>query len=898
MRKNSVVPILAAAFLVALVVGCSEHTQSTYNLAPANRFFDAGQFDKAAAEYEKALKAEPGNAWVIGRLGVIYFDEGRFQKAAPYLFKGSQLCSSNLEWRVKLGQVYLAVGELKQAREQAEYVLKNNTGDPDAPELLAHSIPPGQLAGAQKQLRALAASRDTAGLETALGILAARDNQFKPALEYFQRALKLDMRFAPAYAALGNTYFQFKQVKKAGDAFKAASDCAATGSPLQTEFGEFEIQTADFAGAEKFFNGFTQKNPDYTPGWLGLAEVALDEKKLGDSAAAIKKVLDRDADNVDALVLDARLKLARSQATEAIAELEHLVKLYPHAPQIHYQLALAYVVGGKTDKAMNQLHETLNVDPGLAQAAFLLAQFDVQRGDLQSALDLLKPMVDREPDLIEPRLLLADVYRLQNDFNDAMAIYRQLEKAFPKDARVPLLAGSAWVQQFNNDAARAEFNRALQIDPNNISAQEELAQLDLAAKNFDAAQKRAQNLVSRNPRQAKPEILLAKILLDRGQTNQAEDALLKAANLPEGLGANLLLAQLYFNLKQDKDALDVVNLALTKKPDDPSLLTFEASVQSDQKDYSDAAATYEKLLTIRPNYSPALNNLAWLDSDHLGQLEKAYTLAQRAHQLVPNDPSTSDTLGWIIFKQGDYQLALNLFEQSAAGLPNNPEAQFHLALAYYMLDREESAQQQLLNALSINGAFPDRSECERCLNILKIDPATADGTARAALEKRISEQPNDPVAFDRLAAINERDHDSAKVEALCQKALKANPKNVKALVLLARFCESQDPQKALRLAKAAYAVTPNDPNVCAMLGHLALVTGNDRWAFSLLDEASLDQSTNSQTLFDLARAAFCLGKVSEAQTDMQNAVHSGLTPAQSAQARNFLDMITVCQHPK
>jgi tetratricopeptide (TPR) repeat protein len=898
MKQNPIIVILAAACLVALIgAGCSERAKTAYNLAAADRFYDSGQFDKAETEYLNALRAEPGNAKAIGRLGLIYFDEGRFEKAAPYLFRGSELSSSNLELRVKLGQIYLAVGELKQAHEQADFVLKSDPTEQDAAILLAQSTPPGQIADLQQELSSLVAKGDSPALETARGILATRQNNFKSALEYFQRAINLNSRFAATYAALGNTYLQFNQLKKAEDAFKAASDCAPPTSPLQTEFGEFEIQMANFVAAGNFFKSLTQKAPDYMPGWLGVAEVALDEKKLADSSAALKTVLDRDPQNADALVLHARLDMARSDTTNAIAELEHLASLYRQAPKIHFQLALAYIMGQKVDQAMNQLHETVDLEPNFPQAAFLLAQLEVQRGDLESALGLLKPLVLRQPDLVEPKLLLADVYRLQNNFSDAMAIYHQLEKALPNNLNVLLLAGSTEVQQFNEDAARADFNRVLQMDPGNVSAQEELVQLDLADKKFNSAQQRAETLVSKNPRQSQLQILLAKVFLERGQTNLAEDALLKAASLPEGLEANLLLSQLYFNLKDDKDALDMLNIALVKKPDDLSVLLFAAVIQSDQKDYAGAAATYKRLLAINPKYSPALNNLAWLYCDHLGDLGKAYTLAQQARQLLPNDPSIADTMGWILFKRGDYTSALNLFVQSASGLPNNPEVQFHLGVAYYMLGNGDAARQQLLNANSLAVPFADRAECQKYLDILNVDPATADAATRAKLEKAIAAMPNDPIAFNQLAAIYERDKNTARATELCQAVLKANPKNVKAMVLLAQLSEGQNPQRAFDIAKAAYQLTPNDPNVCATLGHLALVTGNDQWAFSLLDEASQDEPTNGQTLFDLAKAAFCLGKMAEAHTDMQNASQSGLSTPQAALARNFLDMITVCENP-
>ena len=48
----------------------------------------------------------------------------------------------------------------------------------------------------------------------------------------------------------------------------------------------------------------------------------------------------------------------------------------------------------------------------------------------------------------------------------------------------------------------------------------------------------------------------------------------------------------------------------------------------------------------------ALNNLAVLYSDDLGQLDKAYDLAKKAREVAPNDPHIADTLGWILYKEG------------------------------------------------------------------------------------------------------------------------------------------------------------------------------------------------------------------------------------------------------
>ena len=900
MKKIHLFSTLVAAALLAIVVsGCSSGAKKAYYLGRANHWFAAGQFDKAEIEYLNVLRVDPQNSMAFSRLGAIYFDEGRFQKAAPFLYKASQLDANNLDAHLKLAQVYLMTGMPQQAHDEAELVLNKNPQDTEAPILFAQSnVKPADIAAARQKLQTLARQSDTAALETSLGLLASRDNDDKTALTDFQRAITLDSHFAAAYSALGDLYLAQGDSEKAKTAYQAASNDAPPYSPLQLQYGQYEIQVNDFNGAEQFFSDFTSKTPNYLPGWIGLAEVALDEKDFVDCTNALNKALAMDSQNVYALLLNARVDLARSDISKGTAELEQLAKLYPSAPSIHYQLALAYVMSAQGNKALNQAHEALDLNPHYLDAAFLLAQLDLKSGDTDSAISLLKQLIAQQPNLIQAKLILADAYRVSGNFNGASEIYQELEKTQPQNPQIPLLAGAAFADQQNEVAARNEFSRALQIQPDNISAQEELAQLDLVDQQFAAAQSRVEKIISQHPQAAFPQILLAKIYLAQGQTNRAESALLKAAALPEQSSASLLLAQLYLSSKDDQNALNVLNHAMEKTPNDISLWMLTGVVQSDLKNYPLAANAYEKVLTLNSQYSPALNNLAWLYCDNLGDLGKAFDLAQRARQLLPNDPSTADTLGWVLFKKGQYSSALRLFQESANGLSSDPEVEYHLGLAHYMLADEDSARDAFQNALGSSREFPERADCQACLNILNLDPNLADASVRMTLENRISSRPDDPIAFSRLAAIYQRDNNPGKAKALCEAALKANPQNVDAEILLAQLYAATDPQKAFDLAKAAYQIKPNDIRVCATLGHMALLNGNDQWAFTLLNQASQDQPDNAQILLDDAKAAFCVGKISEAQTAAQNALQIGVPAAQATVTKDLLALIILSQSPE
>src|ERR1019366_8707300 len=162
------------------------------HLKQANHFFDAGEFDKAEIEYINVLRSDPRNSRAMGQLGKIYFDQGSISRAAPYLFTASQMETNDLELRLKLGMVYVVAGKLKEARDEAGFILDRKPQDADAPLLLAGAaVSEKEIAEAQARLQKLSQSRDTAALETALGTLAFRERDFKTAAADFQRAQNL-----------------------------------------------------------------------------------------------------------------------------------------------------------------------------------------------------------------------------------------------------------------------------------------------------------------------------------------------------------------------------------------------------------------------------------------------------------------------------------------------------------------------------------------------------------------------------------------------------------------------------------------------------------------------------------------------------------------------------------
>jgi tetratricopeptide (TPR) repeat protein len=900
MRKfTHLVPTLTVVMLLAIAVtGCTTNLKASYHQKRADRYYDAGQFEQAEIEYKNVLRNAPQNAQAWSRLGIIYFDQGRLGEAAPILGRAQQLATNNLEVRLKLGAIYLGTGRLKEARDEASFVLDKNPRDAQAPILLAEAAATNQVAEIRLRLQKMSQSGETAPLEVALGALSFRQDDLKTAEACFKNAVKLDPKFSDAYSALGNLYIAQKDLKQAEQAFKSAADLAPPRSGKALQYAQFKIVTGEPDTGKRLLQDIVKKTPDCLPAWIALAQLAAAEKRYADGVTLLGNVLSRDPQNPEGMLLKGRLELQQGETAQAINGFEGAARVFPKVPVVYYQLAMAHLANNETDKAIGNLNQALTLNPKYADAILLLAEIQIRGGNVAPAIVSLKPLAQQQPPIVPARLLLAEAYCAQDSLDSAVQIYRDLEKAYPKNPQIPLLLGTTLLHQKNNAGARAEFDQALKLAPDYLPALEQAVNLDLMEKQYADAQQRVEQQIGQNPKAAALQFLLANVLVARGDTNQAESALLKAIELqPDAQGPYLRLAQLYTAANQNQKALADLQAALAKNPKNLGALLLMGMTYNAEKNYKDARDAYEKLLVLVPNNGVALNNLAYLYAENLGDLDKGYQLAQKARNQAPADPATADTLGWILYQKGQYSSALSLLRESAAKLYAVPEVQSHLGMTYYMMGDEANARTAFQRALQLNEDFPEKNECNQCLAVLAIDAKTAGADTRAWLEKRVGSQPNDSLALLRLAAIYQREGTVNKAIATFEAALQANPQNVAALVNLARLYAPQDPQKAINLAKAAYKLTPNDPLLTHTLGHLAFLTGDYKWSLSLLQLTAQVQPQNPEVLYDLGEAFYSAGRVPDARIAVQNAVQTGAVFSRTNEAQRFLAMTDLADKP-
>ena len=893
--------IVSLALAATFIIACSKEAKKTRFLAEADSYFKASNYDKAKVSYLNVVRLDPQNALAFERIGTMWLQDGSPLRAAAFLAKANELAPKNDQNRIRLARCYLAIGRFADASKQALKVLEQTPDDGDAIIALTEAARSKEDIQAAEQQLEKYPKKDDISFHLASANLFLSSGDLAAAEKALRQALSINPNSSAAHMALGDFYLLKKDQKQAAEEFKKAAELAPIRSMERLKYAAWMSAAGDKEATRRISTEMTRQAPDYLPGWTLLAEVAFKDQKYDEALSLLENVFSRDPEYIDGRRLESQVMLAKGDTKKAVEVLERLDQTYPDTPLIKYELARAYLKNNGLNQAKMVLDQAISINPNYADAVLLLAEVNLRSGHSEAVIEPMTRLLKRNPELRPAALLLAAAYGSLDRFDDAAVVIGEQARLAPLDPQAQMALGLTLRQAKRNGEARQAFEKAAELAPDSLWPVDQLVEVDLREKHFDAARQTIQRQFQKTPDAAAAHFFEAKILAAEEKWDLAEVELQKTLQLdPNFAGAYDLLVQTYLATNKLPQALSELQSQLAKNPNDASALMILALLYERTSDFAKARDAYERLLSINPNLVTALNNLACLYADRLRDLDKAYDLARKARELQGNDPAIADTFGWILSKRSDYQQALPILQESAAKLPDSPEVQFHLGMTAYMMGQTDLARVALQKAASAAKDFPGKEESKRRLALLANGTNASAELSISQLEAMTKEQPNDVISQMRLAEAYEKQRAWDKAAAAFEQALKLNPKLAAATTKLAQLYAGplQNKEKALAYAKKARELAPSDPQVTAVLGKVAYQTGNLTWSYSVLQEAARLRQNDPSILHDLAWAAYTLGKVNEAREAMQRALTAGSDFPEVADARKFLALTALDENPK
>ena len=367
----------------------------TYYLGHVYR--SQGDSQKAAAYFERTLKARPDDVAALVWLGNMYLDQGRTVEAGPLFSRALALDATAAAAHAGLGRVSLAGRDYMGAIEHLETALKLNRSASSVHYLLASAYRgAGQADRADAHLRL----RGPVPLGPPDPLLQQVANLLHSPVTYESRGDRALARgdFARAIAE-----------------FRAALELAPENLAIRQKLATALSLTGDVQGSVQQLQEILERDPKFASAHYSLGV----------------------------------LLHANGQADRAIGELESAVRYEPTYVQARLLLANSLRSRGRFDRAREQYVAVMGVDPRVAEARFGDGVSLAALERFSDARDRLAEGMRLHPDRVEFVSLLARLYAAApdervRDGNRAVTLATELTKgrdsAFARETLAMALA--------------------------------------------------------------------------------------------------------------------------------------------------------------------------------------------------------------------------------------------------------------------------------------------------------------------------------------------------------------------------------------------------------------------------------------------------------------------------
>jgi predicted Zn-dependent protease len=430
-----------------------------------------------------------------------------------------------------------------------------------------------------------------------------------------------------------------------------------------------------------------------------LARMYLATGRGGDARALVDEVLEADPVNTNGLKLRANWLIDDDRVREAVLALRTALDQTPNDPETITLLARAYERDGNRELMAESLALAVTASNAAPEESLRYARFLIADEKYLSAEDILLQSLRLSPANLDILRTLSDVYLAMNDLGRAEQIVQALRNLETEEsnALANVVQAAIFQRSARTDESIELMMSMIREGQSALAAQTAIIRTRLANGEVREARSFMNDLLARTPESDPNRIgvdfLNAALTATEGDFDSAQEIYRGIlADHPELEAVWRALIATTVRAGDAASAIAVVDEALAIMPESMNLRWIKAGLAEQLGQIDEAIALYEDLYADDSNSTIIANNLASMITtyrDDEDSLERAYVIARR---LRGSDfPAFQDTYGWIAYRLGNLDEALENLEPAAASLPGDPAVQYHLARLYDTLGRNEEA---------------------------------------------------------------------------------------------------------------------------------------------------------------------------------------------------------------
>jgi tetratricopeptide (TPR) repeat protein len=351
------------------------------------------------------------------------------------------------------------------------------------------------------------------------------------------------------------------------------------------------------------------------------AAAALAGGDLKQAESELQIILQGTPADVHALNLLAIVRVQQKREAEAEVLFKQAIEIQPDFAGARSGLGLLYAQMGKNDLAVPALQQAVRLDPGRKDARAVL--ISIWRGQAHDAAE-------------------------HSDLEKALALLTEARKLDPADADVQYEFGMVALRMSLFPDAIEAFDQALKLRVDDAAALYGLGRAKMSVARFDDAQQAFERYVQLRPTDASGHYALGFTLQALQRTSDARAEYEKSITLqPQQTESGFQLGLMELEAGNNGAAADRFEQVLKRAPEHAGALTGMGRVKFQEKDYTKAAAFFDKAIVSNPGLREAHYYLGLTDA-RLGRKEESEKELQIASRIEHEEVKKHQTVLKII----------------------------------------------------------------------------------------------------------------------------------------------------------------------------------------------------------------------------------------------------------
>lgn len=419
--------------------------------------------------------------------------------------------------------------------------------------------------------------------------------------------------------------------------------------------------------------------------------------KADDKNSAIENldaIYQEDPAGFEGGMLEIMKSLEKEGRTQFIFDVfEELNQRNPDQAGLLFLQAVAASVMHENELAQQKISRVLELQPDWNKAIIFQAQLAGRSGDMAKAREYLEKAVKQAPDDKQLRKMLLELLVSSESFDDAIKLCQSVLEAVPDDGETLFTMALIYMQQNQVDRAESTLEKLLNDPDWEGRASFYLGKIQIDQQRPDKALKWFERAEA-NGVGLEADMAMVSLLLSQKQLDEAE-ALIKKMDVkyPEQhLRILMMKAELYNQWGKYAEAFDELTLALRDAPDNRDVLYARALVAERLDKLDVVESDLQKILAQNPDDVGALNALGYTLTDKTQRYDEAERHLEKAMKLKPDEAVIIDSYGWLQFKKGRYELALEYLRKAYDRQQEN-EIAAHIAEVLWVMGREKEARE-------------------------------------------------------------------------------------------------------------------------------------------------------------------------------------------------------------